>query len=752
MRKYLNSIFLWTLLLLPFFGLAQPDSLSNGPAGQEKRNRLEIISTELFEFSEFEGKKIRKLLRNVHLRQDTTDMFCDSAYHYVDSNYVIAFSDVRIVLDRSRGREVKAQKLTYDGETKIVELYNDVVLTDSSVRLTTNRLTYYRVEDYGRYFTGGKIENGENTLYSRTGYYYPQQEMTYFRNDVLLVNPDFLLETDTLGYHTEKEVAYFLAPTYVYDSLNSMYTEDGYYNTRADVAYFYRNSQVGDTSYTLFADTIAYDEDAGRGQAYGNVMIMQSDSGLTLYGETGEFFSETEYSYLTDQAFGIQYFDEDTLFLFADTLASVKDTVNDQKVFYAYYGSSFFMNDLQGISDSITYLYDDSLLLLDLDPVLWSDSTQIMGETIHIKMSDGNVDSMAIPKKAFLISQEDTVGFNQIKGQAMNAKFKDNRMDKMWIYGNSQSIYFTKDDEDGEYIGMNEAKCIDMYIEFEDNKPSSILFKESPEGTFSPMYDVIDKPNRLDGFRWRESERPIRPDYIFPVINPEEDTILAGLDSALAVLRSYQHLMDSVFSFGSEGENKIEDKVTAYLDSLKSIPDSLLEADEDDLDLDSLALDSLGMDSIMVDSLALDSLAMDSTANDSLGKGGGRDRGTGKGKGKGKPKKDKPKKDKKPKKPKKEREPFTLRGFFKKISDAFGLQGRRTNARREQARVKREYKRKKKEEEKARKAREKAIKRGEIPEQPAGSKGDRPSRNVPSSTDQDPNESGSGKSKQNRER
>lgn len=715
MRNYFYRIAFWGLLFLPILGQAQPDTLQKGPAGQEKRNRLEIISTELFEFSEFEGKKIRKLLRNVHLRQDTTDMFCDSAYHYVDSNFVIAFSDVRIVLDRRRGREIRAQKLTYDGETKIVELYNNVVLTDSSVRLSTNRLTYYRVEDYGRYFTGGKIENGENTLYSRTGYYYPKEEMSYFRNDVLLVNPDFLLETDTLGYNTETEIAYFLAPTYVYDSLNSMYTEDGYYNTRADVAYFYRNSQVGDTSYTLFADTITYDEDEGRGTARRNVMIMQSDSGLTLYGERGEFFSKTEYSFLTEQAFGIQYFEDDTLFLFADTLASAKDTVQDKKQFFAHYGASFFMNDLQGIADSITYLYEDSLLLLDRDPVLWSDSTQISGETIHIKMSDGKVDSMSIPKKAFLISQEDTVGFNQIKGLAMNAKFRENRMDKMWIFGNSQSIYFTKDDKEGGYIGMNQAKCIDMFITFEDNKPSRILFKEAPEGTFSPMYDVIDKPNKLDGFRWREKERPDRPDYIFAVLNPEKDTLLAALDSVLAKLRGFQASMDSAFDFDGAGAALLKDEVAAYLDSLKNVPDSLREEDDDDFDPSALEtdLDSLGLDSLGMDSLALDSMALDSgSVADSSGRGRGRGRGnvtdaSGKDKGKGKEKKPKKVKPAKEKKPKKEREPFTMKRFWQGLSDFFGLEGRRVNARKEQAKVRKQYKKSQRAAKKAQKKAEK---------------------------------------------
>lgn len=541
MQQIRSYILFFVLIWLAIPTMAQP--------GTDPKNRLEIISTDVFEFGEFGGEKIRKLLGNVHLMQDSTEMFCDSAYHYVDSNYVIAYSNVRIILSRNLGREVKGNKLTYDGEKKIVNIYNNVILKDSSITLYTNHLTYYRIPDYGFYRNGGKIVNGDNTMYSQSGYYYPKEDMTYFNKEVLLVNPDFLLETDTLGYQTEKEIAYFLAPTYIYDSLNYIYTEDGYYDTKKDMAYSFQNSQIGDTSYTLYADTIIYNENKDLGEAFSNVMVQEADSGLILFGQYGQFRSKTEESVLTDQAFAIQLFEEDTLYLFADTLYSVKDTVKDQKVFYAYYQALFFMKDIQGICDSITYLYEDSLLYFDDDPVLWSDSSQITGTSIMAGLNGGDIDTLSIPEKAFIVSQEGTAGFNQIKGKAMNAKFKENKMEKMWIWGNSESIYFTKDEQKGGYIGMNNAKCTDMFIRFKDNQPNSITFIDQPSGSFFPMYEVVNKKNTLDGFRWREDERPVKPDWLFDIIYPERDSLLADLDSVLNRLDMMQGRLDSIYDF-----------------------------------------------------------------------------------------------------------------------------------------------------------------------------------------------------------
>lgn len=723
MKKGIFHIIFCMLLVLPATAWAQP---TNGQNPQEgKKNYLRIDKADILIFGEYEGEKIRKLIGNVELTQDTTKMYCDSAYQYLDSNFVIAFGDVRIVLSAGLGREVFADKLTYDGNEKIVDLYDNVLLRDSSVTLTTNRLTYYRQEDYGKYFTGGRIINGDNTLYSRTGYYYPKEEMTYFRKDVLLVNPDFLLQTDTLGYQTKTEIAYFLAPTYVYDSLNSMYTEDGYYDTVDDIVYLYQNPQVGDTSYTLYADTITYNENEDLGLAYGNVAVVEADTGLTLYGQYGEFHSRTEESTLTQQSFGIQIMDDDTLFLFADTLRSVKDSIRDERVFYAYYNALFFMEDLQGIADSITYFLDDSLMYFDDDPVMWSDSTQITGESMMVGFRDSKIDTMSIPKEAWIINQADSVGFNQIKGQAIRGKFKENKMDKMWVQDNAESIYFTKDDQKGKYIGMSNTKCINMYIEFADNEPERIFFLEKPSGTLFPMYEIFNKPNRLDGFRWREEERPIRPEWLFAMIHPEEDTVLLQVDAVLDELKRYQYVLDS--SLGFEGSSPEApggaDKVAEYLDSLKNNP-FVDPFEEDDDDFDSTQVDPVVIDSIPVqdsldialDSLNLDTLALDSAEIDSILGSRGRGRSnTGKTT---KPKK--PRKPKKQKTPKAPGEKFTLRKLFQKISDGLGLQGRKPaperEAERKQKELERQRKKARKVAEKQRKEMEKQKANGEEPE------------------------------------
>lgn len=651
----------------------------------QKKNRLEILNADIFTFQEINGRKVRKLIGNVHLRQDSTDMFCDSAYHYVDSNQVEAYSHVRIFMDGGK-RFIKSDKATYSGNTKVARLYQNIVMRDSSITLSTNRLTYYRIQDYGKYENGGILSTGDNELHSNSGLYYPRENKSFFRGDVKLYNPDYTLESDTLGYNTETEVADFMAPTNVYDEVNSIHTEGGYYDTKEDKALFYQNASIGDTSYTIFADTIFYDKARDFGEAMVNVRILQNDTGLTVYGQYAEFLSKKEQSFITDSSFAVQIFDEDTLYLFADTLYVVPDTFppdrhgfsnkgtdplededdmddddefefqgddpvgldslasndgengvnviprrrmlpdfspdetdedsldgepkdppppveepdNDEpddfeedddepdddgedleedddepdddfeeddddmdddplpalpggdtpssssaepdgqkaddgekkRIFLGYHNVHFYMTGMQGKTDSLVYHYDDSLIFFFGDPVLWTEQTQITGKKMMIRLTGGKVDSMSIEKSGFIISEEDTVGYNQIKGKDIFVSFENNRIQKLWVNGNSESIYYAQDDDD-EYFAMNEAKCSRMFMEFEGDKPEKIYFIDQPEGTLYPIHEVLFNPKQLEGFRWRIAERPVKPEGIFPVI--EDSVLLARQDSLLRV-------------------------------------------------------------------------------------------------------------------------------------------------------------------------------------------------------------------------
>jgi lipopolysaccharide export system protein LptA len=495
------------------------------PAPDTGSKRLEILHADVLTYEVNQGIALQKLLGNVRLKQDSTYFSCDSAYFYESENRFEGFSRVKVEMPDNV--VLTGRRAAYDGNTRIAEVYENIRLTDGESKLTTQRLTYYRAQEYGYYQGGGKLEDGESVLTSEYGYYYPNQDLAYFKRKVVLTHPDYTLRTDTLGYNTQTKVATFLTYTFIESEDGDLETTRGEYDTEAGVINLFTRSTVKDSSYQITADSLYYTDQGNQGVARGRVLIQQEDSSLEVRGEYGTFDRSRDASMITRNPVAIQQFEDDTLYIFADTLftyrekrppadSSSADSISF-RIFKAYRNVRIFMNDLQGKADSMVYFYDDSVIWLYQDPLLWSDRNQLSGDTITVWMRKGEADSMRVGGSGFLVAEEDTAGYyNQIKGKELRAKFRDNQLARLEVYGNSESIYFVRDDSDSlgrSYEGMNQALAQSMLIYLEDNEVVKIVFRSNPEGIFLPWFEVLGKPNQLEGMRWRIGERPAKPPH-----------------------------------------------------------------------------------------------------------------------------------------------------------------------------------------------------------------------------------------------
>lgn len=469
--------------------------------------RIEILNADELSFIKKDEESIKKLVGNVHLLQDSTEFFCDSAYQYEVSKMLEAFGNIRIIMNDSL--ELRGRRLSYNSNTRIAIVTQNVSLTDGATRLTTQNLTYYRNEGYGSYSKGGKLVDSVNTLTSIKGYYYPGNKQASFKEMVVLVNPDYTLKTDTLGYNTESRIATFLAPTEIISKKGTMLASKGYYDSKNKYLSLTSRATMRDSSYTLSSDTLYYDDSTLIGVARGKVVIEQNDSTLTIIGDKAIFNRNTNESTVYDFPVAIQRFDEDTLFMFADTLYTIEDSMK-RRTFKAYHKVRFFMTDLQGKADSLVYAYNDSTIFLYEDPILWSEESQLTGDTIRIFLQNSRADSIWVGKNSFLVSKADTVGFNQVKGKELRAKFKENKLARLHVLGNGESIYYSQNEEGG-FEGMNQALSQEILIYFRDNKAYKIKFIAQPEGKYYPMHEVLFKEFILEDMRWRIEEKPLRP-------------------------------------------------------------------------------------------------------------------------------------------------------------------------------------------------------------------------------------------------
>lgn len=471
------------------------------------------FTADRMEFMKRDTMEVRKLLYNVHFIQDSTHIYCDSAYQFLNTNTIEAYSNVRIVI--SYRSTITADRLKYNASTKVAELFDHITLNDGTATLKTEYLLYNRNTHIGYYNTGATLHDVKNTLTSQRGYYNTLTHIAAFRGNVKHSTPDFDLETDTLEFNTETETAHFIAPTHIHNPTSELYTELGYYNTKTNASSFYQGTWLQDTAYYMAADTIEYDYQHDYGTANGHIHLNDLDSTLYAFGDFGTFSRRSNRSMLTGNAYVVQYVDRDTLILTADTLQTEQDTLTDSRRLLAWRNNKVYMNQLQAITDSLVYNFTDSTLTFYGAPILWSDSSQLTGDTVKLWLRNRRADSLEVGLKGFLASRESSIGFNQVKGKHIQGKFQENRLVRLYVNGSAESVYWSKNEEE-KYDGMNESRCDRMFIRMADNKPVRITFAGMPEGTYYPVKDAVAMGRRLDGFSWKPSLRPVRPNVPLP--------------------------------------------------------------------------------------------------------------------------------------------------------------------------------------------------------------------------------------------
>jgi len=125
--------------------------------------------------------------------------------------------------------------------------------------LTTEDLQYDMNQKIGNYTTGGKIVNGTTIITSKDGTYYAETKDAYFKKDVVLKDPAYDLQSDSLLYNTETNFATFITDTYIRDSSGrTIRTKEGFYDLLNHKARFGKRAKITDSSQSIIADTINF--------------------------------------------------------------------------------------------------------------------------------------------------------------------------------------------------------------------------------------------------------------------------------------------------------------------------------------------------------------------------------------------------------------------------------------------------------------------------------------------------------------
>lgn len=534
MMKYKAIIY----FLCAVFFFIHSSLYAQQPADTSVKKKIIILNAQRLNYQKIDSAEFQSAAGNVIIQQETTLFYGDSVVLNKTKNMLEAFGHVHI--NDNDSIDTYSDYLRYLGNDKKAYLKGNVKLTDGHGTLTTPDLDYDLNTHIGIYTKTGKVVSDKSVLTSTEGYYYGETKDVYFKKNVVMVNPDYNVTTDTLLFNTYTNVATFIVPSVIKSGdKRRIYTSDGYYDMKNKKAYFGKRPHIEDSTTILDANEVASNDSTKESEASGNVVYKDTAQGVTIFSNNLKTNGNQSSFLATQKPVMVIKQDKDSIYMAADTFFSARlsnllkyrtvpvildslpatdsivinesakakqDSAKD-RFFEAYYHVKIFSDSLQAVGDSLFYSSQDSAFRLFKDPVVWSQESQISGDTIYLFTLNKKPKRMYVFENAISVQKVGPDYYNQVKGRTINGYFLNGNIDSVRAKGNAESIYYGQDDS-SKFIGVNQATAdvIDMY--FADGQAQKVVFRSNLNGTSYPMRQMDPAAMRLRNFKWLDDRRP----------------------------------------------------------------------------------------------------------------------------------------------------------------------------------------------------------------------------------------------------
>jgi lipopolysaccharide export system protein LptA len=181
------------------------------------------------------------------------------------------------------------------------------------------------------------------------------------------------------------------------------------------------------------------------------------------------------------------------------------------RIVTAHHHAKLFKSDLQAKADSMFYSSADSTIRCYINPIIWTQESQLSGDTINLQMKNKKLDNLDMFPSAFIVNVEkkDSTHFNQVGGLFMHGTFKNNKLSSMLVVGNAETIYFNRDTVKNTVSDMAHSVSGKILATFTDGQMNTSKAYENFEGHDTPIAKVKDDDKILKGFIWKPKERPL---------------------------------------------------------------------------------------------------------------------------------------------------------------------------------------------------------------------------------------------------
>lgn len=206
----------------------------------------------------------------------------------------------------------------------------------------------------------------------------------------------------------------------------------------------------------------------------------------------------------------------DSLHVPTDSLSLTPKDSTKISFIYGIRNVKVFRNDMQVACDSLAYTDLDSLIRLYENPIVWNEiKRQYSADSITVIVKNRSIDRASLMSNAFIIVQEDTLSYDQIRGTEMMAYFDSTgalrRFDSM---GGASGVFYIE--ENGSLATVNKFESKMLTATLKDGNIQDLNYFDAVKTDAYPVVQMKKDEKILKGFDWQPDKRPKGPEDITP--------------------------------------------------------------------------------------------------------------------------------------------------------------------------------------------------------------------------------------------
>lgn len=206
----------------------------------------------------------------------------------------------------------------------------------------------------------------------------------------------------------------------------------------------------------------------------------------------------------------------DSLHVPTDSLSLAPKDSTKISFIYGIRNVKVFRNDMQVACDSLAYTDLDSLIRLYENPIVWNEiKRQYSADSITVIVKNRSIDRASLMSNAFIVVQEDTLSYDQIRGTEMMAYFDSTgalrRFDSM---GGASGVFYIE--ENGSLATVNKFESKMLTATLKDGNIQDLNYFDAVKTDAYPVVQMKKDEKILKGFDWQPDKRPKGPEDITP--------------------------------------------------------------------------------------------------------------------------------------------------------------------------------------------------------------------------------------------